>query len=154
MSTTTYSPLELIDVLKDILENKEEFNFSILVEMQPIKKKFTYVCKILSIITKSGSNKAQIINYDKILEHELNYIEIKENHTRKIGNRKTPFWIDGSSVIQEFKGNQFIDYSLRNPTKIELRRVDKLRIKYQISAPRIFVGQKLTFDDESLEDEI
>jgi hypothetical protein len=146
--TNTISPMELVDELKTILKIKDEFNFSILVEQNPIKKKYTYVCKILSIVAKEGSNKPQYLHYDKIIEHELNYIEIKENHMRKIGDRKTPFWIDGSSVIQEFKGNQFIEYSLRNPTKMEIRRIDKLRIKYKIPIPRNFVGVKLGFDDD------
>jgi hypothetical protein len=151
MSSTTYTPLELVDEIKQILNITEDFNFSILVEQNPIKKKFTYVTKILSIIAKTRESKAQFIHYDKILEHELNYLEIKENFTRKVGVRKTPFWIDGSSVIHKYKENDFIEYSLRNPTKVELKRIDKLRIKYQISPPREFVGQKLTFDDEDLD---
>jgi hypothetical protein len=131
---------------------QNDFDFSILVEQQPIKKQYNnYVTKILSIITKVKDEKAQFIHYDKILEHELTYLIIKETPRRKVGDRRTPFVIDGSSVNEEFKGNPFINYSLRNPTKVELKKIDKLRIKYQITPPREFVGQKLTFDDEDLD---
>jgi hypothetical protein len=154
MTTQTLSPMDLVDQLKEILDTTEEFNFSILVEQNPIKKKFTYVCKVLSIITKIGNNKPQFIHYDKILEHSLNYIEIKENHTRKLGSRKTPFFIDGSSVVQKYKENEFIEYALRNPTRIELKHVDKIRIKYKIPIPREFVGMKLGFEDDDLDLEL
>jgi hypothetical protein len=154
MSTTTYSPLELVDELKSILNIKTDFNFSILAEAHPIKKKYTCVSKILSIITQVNDEKPQTLHYDKILEHELHYLEFKENHMRKVGDRKTPFWIDGSSVIQKYKENEYIEYSLRAPTKVELKKIDKLRIKYQIPFPRIFVGVKLAFDDSDIDDEI
>jgi hypothetical protein len=151
METTilTLSPIDFVDRLKQILENTDEFNFSMLAEMNPIKKKYTYVCKVLSIIVKFKSeNKPKYIHYDKILEHSLNYIEIKENHMRKVGARKLPFWLDGSSTVQTFKGNEFIEYSLRNPTRTDLTHIEKIRSKYNIPEPHEFIGEKLGFEDD------
>jgi hypothetical protein len=149
--TQTFSAIDLVDQIKTILSISDDFNFSILVEMNPIKKRYSYLAKVLSIITKTKDEKPQFIHYDKILEHELNYLEIKENHIRKVGIRKTPFFIDGSSAIQTYTEHEFVEYSLRNPTKTELRRIDKLRTKYNISVPHQFIGQKLTFDDSDFE---
>jgi hypothetical protein len=145
----TLSPIDFVDQLKTILETSNEFNFSILAEMNPIKKKYTHVCKVLSIIVKFKSEpKPKYIHYDDILKHSLNYIEIKENHTRKVGARKLPFWLDGSGTVQSFKGNEFIEYSLRNPTRTDLKHIEKIRSKYSISEPREFIGEKLGFEDD------
>jgi hypothetical protein len=138
--------LDFATQLETIAEMKDDFNFSILVEQKPIQKKFTYVCKVLAVIIQGKSNRI-VIHYDQIQEHELTYIEIKENHSRKVGVRNTPFFIDGYSKVQTFKGNEFIDYSLRNPTRTDLKDVDKVREKYKINAPREFSGVKLTFCD-------
>jgi hypothetical protein len=143
----TLSPIDFVDQVKTILETKDEFNFSILVEMNPIKKRFTYVCKPLAIIVKLN-DKLQYIHYDKILEHQLNYIEIKENHLRKVGVRKTPFFIDGSSKVQNYKDNDYIEYSFRNPSKNDLKFVEKIREKFNITVPREFVGERLGFNDD------
>jgi hypothetical protein len=152
----THSPMDFVEQLKTIADLEDDFNFSILVEQKPIQKKYTYVCKVLAIIIQrslgSGSSATAksnriVIHYDQIQEHELTYIEIKENHSRKVGVRNTPFFIDGYSKLQTFKGNEFIDYSLRNPTRTDLKDVDKIREKYKINAPREFSGVKLTFCD-------
>jgi hypothetical protein len=137
--------------ISDNIQADEDFDFSILVEMNPIKNKYTYVCKVLSIIISLGcKNTIEYIHFDKVQENDLNYIEIKDNHTRKVGVRKTPFFIDGVSHLQEFNGNNYIEYSLRNPKHSELKFIEKLREKYNIIAPRNFVGKNLTFTKDSL----
>jgi hypothetical protein len=148
----TYSPMDFVEQLKTIAETNNDFNFSILVEQKPIQKKFTYVCKVLAIILQSKVIRSladrKVIHYDKIQEHGLTYIEIKENHTRKVEERYTPFFIDGNSKVQTFKGNEYIEYSLRNPTRTDLKYIEKVREKYNIPAPHTFVGDKLTFTED------
>jgi hypothetical protein len=143
----THNVMDFVEQLKTIAETNDDFNFSILVEQKPIQKKYTYVCKVLSIIVQAKSNR-KVIHYDQIQEHDLTFIEIKENHIRKVGVRNTPFFIDGNSKVQTFKGNEFIDYSLRNPSRTDLQFIDKVREKFNISAPRDFVGTNVTFNDD------
>jgi diphthamide synthase subunit DPH2 len=142
---TTQQMIDFVEQLKQIAEMTDDFNFSILVEQKPIQKKYTYVSKVLSIILKANSKRI-VIHYDQIQEHELTYIEIKDNkHSRKVGVRNTPFFIDGNSKIQTFKGSDYIEYSLRNPTRTDLKFIEKVREKFNIPAPHNFVGDKLTF---------
>jgi hypothetical protein len=102
---------------------------------------------MIDLIIIQTKSKRIVIHYDKIQEHDLTYIEIKDNHTRKVGVRNTPFFIDGNSKVQTFKGNEFIEYSFRNPTRKGLEDVDKIREKFNIPAPHDFTGAKLTFCD-------
>jgi hypothetical protein len=150
--TTTHTVMDFVHQLQEalvasVMGFSEDFNFSVLVEQKPIQKKYSYVCKVLAIIIQNKSTRL-CIHYDKIQEHKLTYLEIKENKIRKVGDRKTPFWVDGNSKLQSFKDNDFIDYSLRNPTWYDLKFGDKVREKYNVSAPRQFSGAKLTFNDD------
>ena len=45
-----YSMIEFIDKMKLNFEIEKEFDFSILVEKSPIKKQFTFCCKVLAVI--------------------------------------------------------------------------------------------------------
>jgi hypothetical protein len=104
------------------------------------------------VVAKAGDKLFQL-NFNQIQEHMLNYIEVKENHTRKVGTRKQPFWLDGSSKIQTFKGNDFIEYCFRNANNKDLKMISRMREKYGIDEPREFKGVQLHFD-EQLFDEI
>ena len=67
------------------------------------------------------------ILYDELIENDLQYFKVKENARRKMGTRKHPFFIDGNSKVQEYKGNEFIDYSFRNSSRKDLQCVEKMR---------------------------
>jgi hypothetical protein len=142
--------MELVDELTSIHDISDEFNFSILVEMNPIKKTYTYICKIIGIIMKAGTKTFQM-NYNNVREHMLNYIEVKENLKRKIGIRKQPFWIDGCSKVQTFKNNNFIEYCFRNPDSRDIKMIARIREKFNIDEPREFKGEKLHFDENIFE---
>ena len=49
-SRSYYSMLDFVDQLKLIYEIEIDFDFSILVEKTPIKRKYTYSCKVLAIM--------------------------------------------------------------------------------------------------------
>ena len=102
--TSFYSMLEFIDELKTKFEIANEFDFSILVEKSPIKKRYTYCCKVLAIIIAGRKT----ITYDQIVENDLQYVDVKETLRRKLGTRNNPFFIDGNSKIQTYKENEFI----------------------------------------------
>ena len=93
--TSFYNILEFIDELKTKFELANEFDFSILVEKSPIKKRYTYCCKVLAIIIAGRKT----ITYDQIVEKDLQYVEIKETLRRKMGTRNHPWYIDGNSKI-------------------------------------------------------
>ena len=88
------------------------------------------------------------IMYDELVEHDLQYVDVKENVRRKMGTRKQPFFIDGNSKVQEYKGNEFIDYSFRNPSRKDLQCVEKMRKKFNIVEPREFIGKAQHLDDK------
>jgi hypothetical protein len=147
----TNNMLDFVDNLTTNFDIKDDFNFSILVEQKPTQKKYSHGCKVLSIILQTNSKRI-VIHYDQIQEFELTYIEIKDNRTRKVGVRNTPFFIDGNSKLQTFKGNEFIEYSFRNPTRTDLKFVEKVREKFNIPAPHEFTGAKLTFEENDFFD--
>ena len=100
MTTTTRSVTEFVSDLKTDMNYDSEFNFSILCEQQPIKNAYDYVYKVIAIIVKIISlNTVQYIHYDQIDKMGFNYIKVKDTVRRKLGVRKHPFFIDGSSVI-------------------------------------------------------
>ena len=49
-SSSCYSMMDFVDELKTKFEIKDDFDFSILVEKTPIKRKYTYSCKVLAIM--------------------------------------------------------------------------------------------------------
>ena len=91
--------------------------------------------------------------YDELGENDLQHVKVKENTRRKMGTRKHPFFIDGNSKVQEYKGNEFIDYSFRNPSRKDLQCVEKMRKKFNIVEPREFIAIAQHLDDK-LFDEI
>ena len=105
-SRSYYSLLEFIDELKLKFDLDKDFDFSILVEKSPIKKQYNnYCCKVLAVIIAG----VKTIMYEELVEHDLQYVDVKENSRRKMGTRKHPFFIDGNGKVQEYKGNEFID---------------------------------------------
>src|SRR5215469_18040529 len=78
-----HTMMDLIrEKVKGLLGIKDDFNFSILVEKNPVKKKYTYLCKLLAIIVKDSSMKLHYIHFDKIEEEALNFVDVKENTRR------------------------------------------------------------------------
>ena len=147
-----HSMIEFINSLKLHFEIEKEFDFSILVEKSPIKNKFTYCCKVLAVIFGPNSQK---IYYDELQENDLQYVNVKETQRRKMGTRKTPWFIDGNSEIKKSdKGHEYIEYSFRNASHKDLKFVEKLRAKFGITPPRDFVGKALHFNDDKIFEEI
>lgn len=141
-----YSMMEFIENLKTTFEIDDEFDFSILVEKSPIKKQFTFCCKVLAIIIGN----IRTVYYDEIVEKDLQYVDVKETGRRKMGTRKNPWFIDGNSKTRIYQDNSFIEYSFRNANPKDLKFVEKLRKKFNIIPPRDFTGKALHFDDEKL----
>ena len=65
-----------------------------------------------------------------------------------MGNRNNPWLVDGNSKIQNYKDNDYIEYSSRNPSNKDLKFVEKMRTKFNITPPRDFAGKALHFNDE------
>jgi hypothetical protein len=146
-----YSMLEFIDELKNKYEINSEFDFSILVEKNPLKKTYSYCTKILAIVLKIGDVK-KMIHHPEIVENDLELLEVKTTPRRIMGTRKNPFWINGNSKIQTYKENEFIEYAFMNPSKKDLELVTKIRKKFNIVEPRVFEGRKIIVEDSLLDE--
>ena len=145
-----YSMIDFISELKTTFDINSDFDFSILMEKSPIKRMYDWSCKVLAVILGTG----RTIYYDELQEKDLQYINVKETPRRKMGTRKNPWFVDGNSKINTFKGNDYIEYSFRNAGTKDLKFVEKMRKKYNIVAPRDYIGKALHFGDDKLFDEI
>ena len=67
-----------------------------------------------------------------------------------MGNRNNPWFVDGKSKVQNYKDNDYIEYSFRNPSNKDLKFVEKMRKKFNIIPLRIFTGKALHFNDDEL----
>ena len=113
-------------------------------EKYPIRRKYDWRCKVLAVII--GNNNT--IYYDKIQENDLQYVIVIETARRKIGNSNNPWFVDGNSKVQNYKDNDYIEYSFRNPSNKDLKFVEKMRAKFGITPPLDFAGKALHFNDD------
>ena len=141
-----YSVIDFINKLKTTFKIDGEFDFSILMEKSPIKRKYDWCCKVLAVILSTN----RTIYYDELQENDLQYVIVKETARRKMGNRNNPWFVDGNSKAQNYKDNDYIEYSFRNASKKDLKFVEKLRTKFNITPPREFAGKALHFNDDEL----
>jgi hypothetical protein len=146
-----YSMMDFITELKDKFEIDGDFDFSILVEKNPIKKMYTYLTKVLAIVLKQGDKK-WIIHHPQLVENDVELLEVKTSARRIMGTRKNPFWLCGNSKIQTYKDNQFIEYVFINPSKKDLDFVAKIRKKFNIVEPHIYETKKIVVDDSILDE--
>ena len=150
-SRSYYSMVDFVDQLKLQYEIEKDFDFSILVEKTPIKRKYTHSCKVLAIIILG----LKTITYKEIVKNDLQYVEVRDTVRRKLGTRNTPFFIDGNSKVQTYNGNNFIEFNYRNASPKDLALVAKMRAKFNIPEPRDFKGKTIHLtDDILLDDEI
>ena len=121
----TLKLLELVEEIRTTYKIENEFNFSILIEQNPIDRKYSYVCKVLAIIIKEivKGSKPRTIHFDEIVKHGYNYVEVKKKRNQKIG-MKTPSFVDGSSIIKKFEGHDYVEFNLRFPNKRDLVSID------------------------------
>jgi hypothetical protein len=147
---TTHTMRDLVDEIRVLfdIDEKTEFNFSLLVEKNPIEHKYGYYCKLLAITVKIGETKKTIF-IDKLNENNIKNVSVKETYQRKMKSKSTPFFIDGNSTVKQYKNNGYIEYSFREPNRILFRLIAKLREKFNVPEPRIFKGKalELEFDD-------
>ena len=148
-TSTTSSSFKLLDYIKELKTNFDinyEFNFSILIEQSPIERKYTYVGKVLGIIVRSLDGKSrQVLNYDELVDCDMKYVEVKKLRNQKIGI-ETPTFIDGCSVIKNFKGHDFLEFNFRFANKKQdAEAIKKIRETYKIPVPYKFKSTPLHF---------
>ena len=144
----TLKLLELVEEIRTIYEIENQFNFSILIEQNPIERKFSYVCKVMAIIIKENvkGSKPRTIHFDEIVNHGLNYVEVKKKRNQKIG-MKTPSFVDGSSIMKKFEGHDYVEFNLRFPNKRDLLAIEHIRKKFNIPVPYQFKSESLHLSD-------
>ena len=57
--------------------------------------------------------------------------------------RKKPFWINGDTTIQNYKDNNYINYSFAQVKKSEESLIAKLSERYNIPEPEVYEGVTL-----------
>ena len=122
-------------------ENFAECEFSLLCERFPINTSLSnYLAKVLYISLKSPNDSIRIYP-DKIKEYDIEYVILNSNSRRRISCRMKEFWVCGNNQLQSYKENDFYNYSLEIANNKTRDTIEKLRSKYQISPPEIFIGK-------------
>lgn len=145
---------EYINSLIDMLDESEKFkqcDFSILCDRYPISSgKATYKAKVLYISLKNKKGEFKRIYYDKINEMNINYITLTSNVRRRISTNQIEFFVEGCNEEQTFKDYKYYNYSIRKAADKRTKElIEQMRVKYDITKPQLFVGEKqeLVLDD-------
>lgn len=127
--------------LSDFPEYFAKCKFAILCDKYPIQSGFkSYVAKVLYISIKNDKSTWRIYP-DKIKEYGIEHIKLTSHSRRKLSYKMNEFFVNGNNDVQEYKENNFYNYSIElidNKTK-EL--VEKLREKYNLETPELFIGE-------------
>lgn len=126
--------------LADKPEDFDNCNFAILCEKYPIQtNRNKYLAKVIYISIQSDKNTWRIYP-NKIKEFEIEHVIISSNARRKLNYRMEEFWVNGSNETQEFKENRFYNYSIEIASHKTKTLITKLREKYNLEAPELFIG--------------
>ena len=132
---------EYINSLLSMLNNNNEnkvYDFSILCEKYPIMvSKGSFRARVL-YVTLSNNER---FYPDKLTEIGLEYITVTSNVRRRITMNAQEFWINGNTERQEYKGNEYYNYSIERTNNETKKMVQQLREKYNIPVPEIFIGK-------------
>lgn len=134
-------------------------NFSILCEQYPQKYgKYgkSYKTKVLYVCFMNDNGTTHRFYPPDFEEYNIKYVIITENQFRKVGERRTPFWLNGHTVKQVFQDYPYYNYSIGNLIGGAKSLIAKLRERYNIPEPVPFVGkqQELVIEDDNENNEI
>ena len=141
---------EYVNSLLSMLNNNNDnkvYDFSILCEKYPIMvSKGSFRARVLYVTLAPRLTLGEQANNErfypnKLTEIGLEYITVTSNVRRRITMNAQEFWINGNTERQEYKGNEYYNYSIERTNNETKKMVQQLREKYNIPVPEIFIGK-------------
>ena len=136
---------DYINTLISVLPEPEKYrncDFSILCEKFPLMMNTnSFRAKVLYISLKNTINETMKIYPDKIIEIGLENITITTNLRRRLSMKTQEFFINCNTEPQEYKGNDYYNYSLERTSMSTRNKIKELRQKYNVPEPELFVGK-------------
>ena len=149
-----FTVYEYINTLISLLPKPDGFakcNFAILCDKLPFNlKNSLYLAKVLYV---SLQNDTETIRFypNKLKEMNLEYVKLTSNSRRKLSANMHEFFVNGNTEKHEFKECPYYNYSIERTNINTKDLIAKLREKYNITEPDVFIGkhQDLVLDADS-----
>ena len=140
-------PLKVYDYVNNLIslaDKPEDFDkckFAILCDKYPIQSGIhSYIGKVIYISIKNDKTTWRVYP-DKIKEYGIEYITLTTNARRRLSYKMNEFFVNGNNQLQEYKENNFYNYSIELIDKHTKELIDELRKKYTLDTPELFVGE-------------
>ena len=126
--------------LADSPEDFEKCNFAILCERYPIQvNRNNYLAKVIYISIKSDKS-AWRLYPDMIKKYNIEYITLSTNSRRRLSDKMNEFFVNGNNQELTYEEHCYYNYSIEKTSKQTKELITKLREKYNIEAPELFIG--------------
>ena len=143
-STTHFKVYEYINTLISLSSKPDEFskcNFAILCDKFPFSlKKSLYLARVLYVSLQTNTETIRFYP-DKLKEMNLENIYLTSNSRRKLSINMHEFFVNGNTEKHEFKECPYYNYSIEKTNINTKDLIGKLREKYNIVEPDVFIGQ-------------
>ena len=143
-TTNHFTVYEYINTLISLLPKPDGFakcNFAILCDKLPFNlKNSLYLAKVLYV---SLQNDTETIRFypNKLKEMNLEYVKLTSNSRRKLSANMHEFFVNGDTEKHEFKECPYYNYSIERTNINTKDLIVKLREKYNIVEPDVFIGK-------------
>ena len=136
-----YDYINNIISLADKPEDFKECNFAILCDKYPIQlSRNNYLAKVIYISLKTDKTTWRIYP-DKIKEYEIEHVILSTNSRRRLNYKMNEFFVNGNNETQQYKENDFFNYSIELASSKTKELISQLREKYELTSPSLFIGQ-------------
>ena len=138
-----YKVFDYVNNIISLADKPEDFtkcNFAILCEKYPIQtNRNNYLAKVIYISLQSEKDTWRIYP-DKIKEFDIEHVILTTNSRRRLNYKIGEFFVNGNNETQQFNENEFYNYSIELASNKTKELINKLREKYNLTAPELFVG--------------
>lgn len=140
----TQKVYDYIDSLLSLLPEQDEFkkcDFAILCDKYPINVGLgNFIAKVLYISIKNDKKTIRIYP-DTLKRYNLETIKLTSNSHRRINEKFNEFFVNGNNEQHIYKDYPYFNYSIEKVSKNTMEMIEKLREKYQLKTPELFVGE-------------
>ncbi|WP_289705145.1 hypothetical protein [Bacteroides acidifaciens] len=111
-------------------------------------KNSLYLAKVLYVSLQNGTETIRF--YPNKLKENLEFVKLTSNSRRKLSVNMQEFFVNGNTEKQEYKEYPYYNYSIERTNINTKDLIARLREKYNIAEPDIFIGkhQDLVLDDD------